>query len=63
MTRMRALYSQLDPMRQMVSKLKKESKDAMKKIAALEKDMDGIIHKIQVWWMIPGDMFYIVLQQ
>ncbi|KAK2154661.1 hypothetical protein LSH36_261g02057 [Paralvinella palmiformis] len=46
MTRVRSLYSQLEPMRQMISKIKKD-KDAGKKITALEKEMDSALHKIQ----------------
>ena len=50
MTRVRSLYSQLQPMRQMISKLKKD-KDASKKVTALEKEMDTVLHKIQVTLM------------
>ena len=48
MMKIKALYDQLGPMKELVAQLKKD-KDGAKKIAALEKDMDGVLNKIQVW--------------
>ena len=48
MRKVRALNSQLDPMRQIISQLKKDKDSAKKKIGALEKEMQGVIEKLRV---------------
>lgn len=48
MIKVKTLYDQLVPMKQMVSQLKKDKDGANKKIATLEKSMDETLNKIQV---------------
>ena len=48
LARIHGLYSQLEPMKQIIGQLKKEKDNAKKKHKALEKDMDEAIAKIQV---------------
>lgn len=48
LARIRALYSQMEPMRAIISQLKKEKDTAKKRVKNLEKDMDDAITKIQV---------------
>ena len=46
--RVRELFSQLEPMKQMGSQLKKDRDSTMKKIAGIEKEMSSVMEKIQV---------------
>ncbi len=45
---MRTLSAQLDPMRQLISQLKKEKDSANKKVVALEKLLEESFKKVQV---------------
>ena len=46
--RVRRMYAQLDPMKQIVGELKKDRDSAMKKISGVEKDLSGLITKFKV---------------
>ena len=48
LARIRSLYAQLEPMKAIISQLKKEKDSAKKKHKKLEADMDETIAKIQV---------------
>jgi len=48
MRKVRGLYLQLGPMRQLAEQLKKDKQQGLSKVATLETDMDAIIHRIQV---------------
>merc|ERR1711976_809711 len=47
MVKVKALYDQLGPMKELVGQLKKDKDSANKKIGVLEKEMDGVLSKIQ----------------
>lgn len=46
--KVRGMYVKLAPMRQMTEQLKKEKDVALKKVTALEQQMEAIITQIQV---------------
>ena len=46
--RVRELFSQLAPMKQMSGTLKKDKDSTLKKIAGIEKEMEAVMTKIQV---------------
>ena len=46
--RVRRMFAQLDPMKQIVNELKKDRDSSMKKIAGIEKDISGLIQKFKV---------------
>ena len=48
MMKIKTLYDQLMPMKEMVGQLKKDKDGAIKKIGSLEKDMDASLLRIQV---------------
>lgn len=48
MSKVSALHDQLEPMHALVGQLKKDKDSANKKINSLEKEMDGVLKKIQV---------------
>jgi hypothetical protein len=48
LVKVRGMYVKLAPMRQMTEQLKKEKDVALKKVTALEQQMEAIITQIQV---------------
>lgn len=46
--RVRRLYAQLDPMKDIVGQLKKDRDSSLKKIAGVEKELSALIQKIKV---------------
>ena len=49
--RVRRMYAQLDPMKEIATELKKDRDASLKKIAGIEKELSGLIKKIKasVW--------------
>ena len=45
--RVRRMYAQLDPMKQIVNELKKDRDSSMKKITGIEKDISGLIQSLR----------------
>jgi len=46
--KMRPLFLQLEPMRQLAEQLKKDRDSALNRVTSLEQEMDKVITKIQV---------------
>ncbi len=49
--KVRAMYIQLNPMKDIAKELKKDKDSAMKKINSMEKDLQATIMKFKVKWL------------